>query len=158
LPRDGSPPVWIGQPVRDTLVDYPTVTSATLVTKEQLVCFTCNNSGGTDSRIVCYDLRAKTWIVDEFASSTPITAACSYNGRLAILSAGIVYTEKTSLTPGTFIEHGLTTGTINEFGSGWGKYCSWGLVGEYRGDCDLYCRVSYDDGKSYTTMTKIHQL
>jgi hypothetical protein len=86
LPRDGSPPVWIGQPVRDTLVDFPTVTSATLVTKEQLVCFTCNNSGGTDARIVCYDLRAKTWIVDEFATATPITSACSYQGRLAYLS------------------------------------------------------------------------
>jgi len=150
LPRDGSPPVWIGQPVRDTLVDYPTVTSATLVTKEQLVSFTCNNSGGTDSRIVSYDLRAKTWIVDEFATPTPITAACSYQGRLAILSGGVVYTERTSLTPNSFIEHALTTGTINEFGSSWGKYCTVGIVGEYRGDCDLRLRISYDDGKTYT--------
>lgn len=158
LPRDGSPPVWIGQPVRDTLVDFPTVTSATLVTKEQLVCFTCNNSGGTDSRIVCYDLRAKTWIVDEFATATPITSACSYQGRLAILSNGIVYTEKTSLTPGTFIEHALTTGTVNAFGSSTGKYCTVGLVGEYRGDCDLRLRISYDDGKTYTNHGTVFQL
>lgn len=158
LPLDGSAPVWIGQPVRDTLVAFPVVTSATLVTKEQLVCFTCNNTGGTDSRVVCYDLRAKTWIVDEFASATPIAAACSYNGRLAYLSSGIVYTERSSLTPNTYIEHGLTSGTVNAFGSSWGKYPSFGLVGEYRGDCDLYARVSYDDGKSYTTLTKIHQL
>jgi hypothetical protein len=158
LPRDGSPPVWIGQPVRDTLVDFPTVTSATLVTKEQLVCFTCNNSGGTDSRIVCYDLRAKTWIVDEFASATPITAACSYQGRLAYLSGGIVYTEKTSLTPGTFIEHALTTGTVNAFGAKTGKYCTVGLVGEYRGDCDLRLRISYDDGKTYTNHGTVFQL
>ena len=157
LPRDGSPPVWIGQPVRDTLVAFPTVTSATLVTKEQLVSFTCNNSGGTDSRIVSYDLRAKTWIVDEFASATPIAAACSYQGRLAMLSSGVVYTEKTSLTPGTFIEHSLTTGTVKPFGN-WGKICTIELMGEYRGDCNLRCKVSYDDGKTFTTMTAQHQL
>jgi hypothetical protein len=158
LARDGSPPIWIGQPVRDTLVAFPVVTSATLVTEEQLVSFTCNNTGLTDARIVSYDLRAKTWIVDEFASATPIVSACSYQGRLAMISAGVVYTEKTSLTPNTFIEHSLTTGTINAFGSGWGKYCRFGLVGEYRGDCDLYARVSYDDGKTFTTLSKIHQL
>jgi hypothetical protein len=159
LPRDSSAPVWIGQPVRDTLVAFPVVTSATLVTEEQLVSFTCNNSGGTDGRIVSYDLRANTWIVDEFASSTPLAAACSYQQRLAILSSGVVYTEKTSLTPNTFIEHGLTTGDIKPFGgTGWGKICSVDLIGEYRGDCDLYLRVSYDSGKSFTTLTKIHQL
>lgn len=155
LPRDGSPPVWIGQPVRDTLVSYPNVTSATLVTKEQLVCFTCNNSGNTDSRIVCYDLRAKTWIVDELTWSTPITSACSYNGRLAILSAGVVYTEKTTVTPNSFIEHSLLTGRVKPFASEWGKFCTIGLVGEYRGDCLLRCKVSYDDGKTYTTMSKV---
>ncbi len=158
LPRDGSPPVWIGQPVRDVLVAYPTVTSATLVTKEQLVSFTCNNTGGTDSRIVSYDLRAKTWIVDEFASATPITAACSYSGRLAYISSGIVYTEKTSLTPGTFIEHSLTTGRVKPFASEWGKFCTIGLVGEYRGDCLLRCKVSYDDGKTFTTMGTVFSL
>lgn len=156
LPRDGSPPVWIGQPVRDTLVSFPTVTSATLVTDEQLVSFTCNNTGLTDARIVSYDLRAKTWIVDEFGSSTPITAACSYQGRLAMISAGIVYTEKTTLTPTTFIEHGLTTGTIKPFD--WGKIVRFGVIGEYRGDCDVYARISHDDGKSFTTMTKVQQL
>jgi len=83
LPRDGAAPVWIGEPVRDTLVAFPVVTSATLVVEEQLVSFTCNNAGETDSRIVHYDLRAKTWIVDEFASATPIRAATSYQGRLA---------------------------------------------------------------------------
>ena len=156
LPRDGSPPQWIGQPVRDTLVAFPTVTSATLVTKEQLVSFTCNNSGATDSRVVSYDLRAKTWIVDEFASVTPIASACSYQGRLAMLSAGIVYTEKTTLTPATFIEHSLTTGTVKPFGN-WGQICSIEIMGEYRGDCNLRCRISYDDGKSYTNLAT-HQL
>lgn len=158
LPRDGSAPVWIGQPVRDTLVAFPVITSATLVTKEQLVCFTCNNTGLTNARIVCYDLRAKTWIVDEFASNTPIVASCSYDGRLAYLSGGVVYRERSSLTPNAYIEHGLTSGTVNAFGSEWGAYPRFGLVGEYRGDCDLYARVSYDDGKSYTTLSKIHQL
>lgn len=156
LPRDGSPPNWIGQPVRDVLVAFPTVTAAVLLVKEQLVSFTCNNTGATDSRVVSYDLRAKTWIVDEFTSPTPILSACSYQGRLAYLSSGVVYTEKTSLTPGTFIEHGVTTGTVKPFD--WGKIARFGLVGEYRGDCDIYARISHDDGKTFTTMTKIQQL
>jgi hypothetical protein len=150
LPRDGSPPTWIGQPVRDTLVAFPTVTSATLVTKEQLVSFTCCNTALTDARVVSYDLRAKTWIVDEFTALTPIAAACSYQGRLAVLSSGVVYTERTSLVPSAFIEHGLTTGTVKPFN--WGKICSVECMGEYRGDCNLRCRISYDDGKSYTNL------
>lgn len=154
LPRDGAAPVWIGEPVRDTLVAFPVVTSATLVVEEQLVSFTCNNAGETDSRIVHYDLRAKTWIVDEFASATPIRAATSYQGRLAYISGGVVYVERTSLTPNTFIEHALTTGTVNAFGAGWGKYVAAGLVGEYRGDCNVRARVSYDDGVSYTAMAE----
>ncbi len=152
LPRDGSPPAWIGQPVRDTLVAYPVVTSATLVTDEQLVSFTCNNTGLTDSRLVHYDLRAKTWIVDEFATSTPIAAATSYQGRLAMVSGGIVYTERTSLTPSAFIEHALTTGPISLGGAGWRKFATLGLVGEYRGDCNLRCRVAYDQSQSFTTL------
>lgn len=149
LPRDGSPPLWIGQPVRDTLVAFPTVTSATLVTAEQLVSFTCNNLLGTDCRIVHYDLRAKTWIVDEFASATPIAAAASYRGRLAMLSAGVVYTEKTTLTPNAFLAHGLTTGRVDLDGAGWRKFATVGFVGEYRGDSNLQFRISYDDGKTF---------
>ncbi len=153
LPRDGSPPQWIGQPVRDTLLAYPVVTSATLVTEEQLVTFSCNNSGLTDSRLVHYDLRAQTWIVDEFASATPVAAACSYQGRLALLSSGVVYTEKTTVTPNAFLEHGLTTGTLKPFGStGWGKLVSVDVVAEYRGDCNLRLRISYDDGKTYSSL------
>lgn len=159
MPRDSSAPVWIGQAVRDTLVSFPVVTSATLVVEEQLVSFTCNNSGGTDGRIVSYDLRANTWIVDEFASSFPLTAGCSYQQRLAILSGGVVYTEKTTLTPATFIEHGFTTGDYCPFqGIGWGKHVRTHVVGEYRGDCDLRLRLSYDSGKTWTTHGKLHQI
>lgn len=149
LPRDGSPPVWMGQPVRDTLAAFPVVTSATLVTEEQLVSFTCNDALGTDSRVVHYDLRAKTWIVDEFTSATPIASATSYQGRLAILSAGIAYTERTSLTPNAFLAHGLTTGRVDLDGAGWRKFATVGFLGEYRGDCNLQIRISYDDGKTF---------
>jgi hypothetical protein len=158
LPRDSSAPVWIGQPVRDTLVAYPVVTSATLVTEEQLVSFTCNNSGGTDGRIVSYDLRANTWLVDDL--NLPLAAACSYQQRLAILSLGAVFLERTSLTPAlSFIDHGLVTGDLCPFqGVGWGKHVRTHLVGEYRGDCDLQLRLSYDSGKTWTTHGKLHRL
>jgi hypothetical protein len=159
VPRDGSPPVWIGQPVRDTIDAYPVVTSATLLVDTQLASFTCNNALGTDARVLSYDLRAKTWIVDEFASATPIAAATHYQGRLVYASAGVVYRERTSSTPGAFIEHGLTTGDLKSAGgTGWFKFCRHDLIGEYRGDTNLRARLSYDGGKTFTAQTKIFQL
>lgn len=159
LPRDGSPPAWIGQPVRDTLDAFPVVTSATLLVETQLVSFTCNNSGLTDARIVSYDLRAKTWIVDEFATVTPIAAATHYQSRLAYSSGGVVYRERSSFAPTSFIEHGVVTGDVKQAGgTGWKKLCSYELVGEYRDDCNLRARISYDAGKSFTTQSTIFQL
>jgi hypothetical protein len=159
VPRDGSPPAWIGQPVRDTLDAFPVVTSATLLVDTQLASFTCNNALGTDARIVSYDLRAKTWIVDEFASATPIAAATHYQGRLVYASAGVAYRERTSSTPGAFIEHMLTTGDIKSAGgTGWFKFCRHDFIGEYRGDCNLRARLSYDGGKTFTAQTQVFQL
>lgn len=158
LPTDGSPPVSFTQ-VQDTLIAFPTVTSATISTDEQLVSFTCNNSGGTDSRIVSFDLQAKTWIVDEFAVATPITAAVSYQGRLVYLSAGIAYRERSTHPPAAFIPHGITTGDLKIAGGvGWKQFCADHLIGEIRGDVNLGLRISYDSGVNWTTLTTVHEL
>lgn len=151
LPVDGSPPSSFRQ-VQDTLEAFPTVVAAVLSTDEQLVSFFCSNAGGTDSRIVSFDLQAKTWIVDEFATATPITAATSYQGRIVYLSGGIAYQERSAHPPATFIEHGIITGDLKPFGgAGYGEFVSVPFLGEMRGDHDLRLRFSLDSGTTWAT-------
>jgi hypothetical protein len=158
LPVNGEPPQSFRQ-VQDTMTAFPVVVAAVLSTDEQLASFFCSNAGGTDSRIVSFDLQAKTWIVDEFASATPITAAASYEGRIVYLSAGIAYQERSSHPPASFIEHGIITGDLKPFGgAGQGEFVSVPFLGEIRGDCNLQLRTSINGGTSWTTMTKVHEL
>lgn len=154
IPRGGGTPEWFGQPVRDTLKAFPVVTAATVCPQEQLVTFSCNNAGGTDGRLIHYDLRAKTWLVDEFDGSTPITAITEHEGRLVRLSEGVITRANTTHPAAAFIEHSLVTGTIRPFGdNAWGKLVNITFLGEFRGNCTLTCLISYDDGENWTTLT-----
>jgi hypothetical protein len=150
IPNGAAGSQWFGQAVRDTLRAFPVITAAVVCPGEQLVTFACNNTGGTDGRLIHYDLRANIWIVDEFDGSTPITSVAEYQGRLARLSEGVITLANTTHPAAAFIEHGLTTGPIvlNE----WGKLVNITLTGEFRGNCILTCLISYDDGKSWTTL------
>jgi len=150
LPTDGSPPVSFRQ-VQETMILFPVVTSACLATDEQLVSFTCNNTALTDAVIVSFDIQAKAWIVDDFATPTPIQAAVSHQGRMVYLSGGVAYRERSAHPPATFIPHGITTGDFKLAGmSGWKQFVSSQLLGEIRGDCDLRLRISYDSGVTWT--------
>jgi hypothetical protein len=154
LPRDGGAPVWFGQPIRTTLEAFPVITSASLNREEQLVSFTCNNTGSTDSRVIHYDLRANTWVVDSFNSSTVIRSATNYQGRLAWVNAadGVVSLSKSTHPDTAFITHALRTATIRPFQGSWGKLTTITFLGEWRGVCKLTCLISYDDGVSFTTL------
>lgn len=145
---------WFGQAVRDTLRSFPVIAAAVVCQGEQLVTFACNNTGGTDGRLIHYDLRANTWIVDEFDGATPITAVAEYQGRLARLSSGVITLQNTTHPAAAFIDHALITGTIRPFGdNAWGKLVSITLLGEFRGNCILTCLISYNDGEDWTTLT-----
>ncbi len=154
MPRDGGAPVWFGQPVRTTLLAYPVITSASLNREEQLVSFTCNNAGATDSRVIHYDLRANTWVIDTFNSATVIRSAVNYAGRLAWVNAsnGVVSLSKSSHPDTAFITHALRTGTLRPFQGSWGTMTTITFLGEWRGACKLTCLISYDDGVSFTTL------
>lgn len=59
---------WIGEEVKQTLADYPTVTSAVLDDRNSLVRLSL--SDGTDGRDLVYDLSLQTWIsVDDKSGS-----------------------------------------------------------------------------------------
>lgn len=151
LPLDGSPPVPFLQ-VQDTMVAFPNVTAAVISVDEQVVSFYCMNAAGTDSRIVSLDIDHKAWIVDDFASATPIASAAPFQGRNLFLSAalGPVFQERDSQTPAAFIEHGFTTGDHKTAGgTGWFEHHGTEFIGEILGDVNLRLRFSYDSGQSW---------
>lgn len=159
LPRGGGAPQSFGDAVEDTLASFPEVKAAFVARQEQLVCFACENSGGTDSRILSYDLRAGVWNVDEFDGSTPVSAACAYQGRIARVQSGIVYLEDSDAVPSTFLDHGLTFGEIRPFhNNAWGRLVWFIVHGEFRGNCTVTARVSYDGGANWTTLGNTFEL
>lgn len=159
LPRGGGAPQSFGDPIEDTLASFPEVVGSMVSREEQLVSFLCVNSGNTDSRLLSYDIRSEVWCIDEFDGSTPSTSAVSYNGRIARIQSGVVYTEDSDVVPTAFIDHGLTTGTIRPFKeNGWGRICWFLLLGEFRGNCVVTARISYDDGASFTTLSNAFTL
>ena len=153
LPRGGGAPVFVGKPVRDTLASFPTITSATYLKTEQLVCFTCNNLAGNDSVILVHDLDHGQWFVD--TDTTALTSSCEYGGRLVILrSSGAIEWQNATHPDSAFISTAVESGTVYPFGQGGqGQIDEIQLYGEFRGNCTVTCSLSFDDGKNYTALT-----
>jgi hypothetical protein len=100
---------WIGRPVKDTLADYPTVTSAVLVSGRNEVRWTCSNSGGTESVVIAWNFIENQWTTHEYTlndvARAPIADACMWNGVYTIaLTTGYVYTEDST----TYLDEGDT--------------------------------------------------
>src|SRR5690606_31662766 len=81
---------WVGQPVRETLAAFPVITSAVHIRSQMVVAFACNNTGGTDGRVLFYDLRRQQWFVDSYGLGA-IRAMAELDGRLCLLAGGTVY-------------------------------------------------------------------
>lgn len=151
LPRGDGSPVWIGERVRDVLASFPTITAAAYSDEDHCVLFTCQNSGGTASVILVFDLRIGQWYRDTFASAQVIKAAVGYRGRLAYIDTATVRLQSTSLTPSSFIEYNAKTGTIAPF-ENHGRIIQVTAFGEFRGNCQIRLRISYDDGVTFTNL------
>lgn len=153
LPRGGGTPVFIGKEVMDTLAAFPTITSATYVKNDQLVCFTCNNLAANDAVILVYDLNMQQWFVDTETSA--LTSSCEYQGRLIILrAANTIEFQDTSYPASVFITPVIETGTLYPFGKGGqGQIDEIQLFAEFRGACNVICSLSFDDGANYTALT-----
>lgn len=153
LPRGGGAPVFVGAPVRDTLEAFPVITSATYLKSDQLVCFTCNNAGATDSVVLVFDLDTTQWFVD--TDSSALLAACEYEGRLVILRAGnTIELQNTTHPAATFISTLVETGDIYPFGQGGeGQIDELQFFGEFRGNCVLTPSLSFNGGKTYVALS-----
>lgn len=154
LPRGGGAPVWFSQPVRATLAAYPVVTSAIYCQRDNTIVFSCHDTGGTAGKLVVHDMRTGDWYVDELDGLPVIAGAAAWSGAHAICGASFVRLQTTSFADlGAAIPMRIRTGSVLPFGiNAWGKVHSVVLLGEYRGDCTVGLRISYDDGGTFETL------
>lgn len=141
---------WIGQPVRDTLASFPVITAACYIAAREAVVFACQASDGLTGRLLVYDLRRQIWSQD---SVGVVDALAEYDGRLAYVQGGIVYIEDSAPGVGTFVPLTVTLGSFTGHGpGGWGTMHKLMLLGVYRDDCNVEAQISYNDGRTWTTL------
>lgn len=90
------------------------------------------------------------------APGTPVRASVQFNGRLVVCNAtDVLQNTAGSFADGTaFIQPEIETATIYAMGQGGAaRHLGMVFVGEYRDRCILHCRLSYDDGLTYTELT-----
>lgn len=155
LPRGGGSPVWAGQPVRDTLEAFPVVTSAVYVRLDNAVYFTCNNSGGTEGRIIVHDLRTGDWYVDDLDGSPVVLAGAAWSGVHVVAGSSFVREQTTGYADvAAAIAMLLETGSLFPFGvNAWGLIHDLVLLGRFESACTVEARYSVDDGETYEALT-----
>lgn len=152
LPRGGSTPTPIGMAVQDRLAAFPVVTSATYMSADQTVRFTCNNVGATDSISLLYDIVQGEWVT-EGPYGTPTASSIPYQGRMVLLQNNVVRQQRSQHPPAALIANAWRSGSLHPFGLGaFGLVLSTQFYGEYRGDCLLKCIFTFDDGTTTETI------
>jgi hypothetical protein len=135
---------WAGQPVRETLASFPVVTGAVHVRTQMVVVFSVTNVAGSSGRLLVYDLRRNVWYVDTVG---PVSSVSELTGRLAYISAGVVFLQDAAAGSGTFPGAAVQTGfqTVTKR-LGWGHIYRIGLLGTDLGACTVQCLIDVDDG------------
>jgi hypothetical protein len=158
LPRGAASPVWAAADIEDLLLAYPVITGACKHKGDNAGVFACVDLAGSDARLAVFDFRTTLWLTDTpvLGGGAGVDAVVSFRERIAYCSGGAVYAQTTGFVDGaaTFISTQIVTRPLYPFGlGGAGEIYEALLTGEYRGECDITARVSYDDGKSFTTLT-----
>ena len=148
---------WIGKPVRDTLAAFPVVTSARLIPDLNQVRFTCNNTAGTNGRVLVFDHVRKQWSVFEYTAGvtvgTPIADAVVLNGVYTFVTpAGQVYQEDptTSIDTSVWVYGEIETAEI--FGDGplsYHRVRRAYFLGDRVSDCDASIQIAVAGAASY---------
>ena len=141
---------WIGQAVRSTLATYPVITGAVHIRSQMAVVFSCTTSNGSSGVLLVYDLRRGVWYVDTIG---PVTSISEFQGRLALISSGVVSLQDTAAGSGTFVPSRVQTGYIAvRKRLGWGHIYKIGLLGEVLGACSVQALIDYDDGVGFRNL------
>lgn len=144
----GSGPQWIGHPVLQTLRAYPTITATCHIKGMQTLVFACVNEDGDDGVLLRYDLRRKQWFEDDVG---PVTAVAEYQGRLAIVSGGVVYLQDIEAS-GTMPTLTARMGDFLNFGAlGWGSLQDVLALLTYQGDCDVELQQALGGSQTWVT-------
>lgn len=159
VPRGFSSPVWIGQPVRDTLEQFPVCRGVTQSPADWTVrwLFVDDDRNPTDARVIVFDLRAKAWFVHSYTSSAPfeVIGQCvgkdgdsqhtsvflgNPGGELAIESLASGYEALSA--DDAWIETGdIRAGVLQ----GWLRGRRVHALGQYGGrDCNVILEWAYD--------------
>lgn len=155
LPRGGGAAQWLSQPVRDTLAAFPRIVGGAICGTDDTAVWACNDSGSTDRRLVCLDLRTGDWYVDVLTElpSGPIQAICAYDGRIQLVIGNIVYRQDNSYPASAFISMQVITGSIvlGDGTEGWGRIKGFITTGKHRARHAIEGSVSFDDGVTFGT-------
>ncbi len=148
IPRGGGAAQWPSQPVRDVLDAFPVITAAVAVSRDNTLVWCCQNTGGTEGRLIVRDSRTGDWMVDELDEfdGAPVQAACAHEGRLALVVGGVVYVQDNAFPHATFVEYDVALGVVAPTGTeGWCRLVSVTATGALKGNCTLDAFISYDD-------------
>lgn len=159
VPRGFGSPVWVGEPVRDTLAAFPRCKGACISPVDYTVRWLFNRADDSESVVVVYDLRAKGWYVYGYGRAFDGISRCvgrdgdSGHEAMMLIGGGEVFVE--DLAPGSveaLVEHDayLETGDMRFSAiQGWASGRRVHLLGQFGGRA---CTVKLDfafDGQRY---------
>lgn len=155
LPRGGGAAQWLSQPVRDTLSAFPVCVGAAICGVDDTAVWACNDSAGTDRRLVVLDLRTGDWYVDVLTElpAGVIQAICAHAGRIQLVIANIVYRQDNTYPASAFISMQVITGSIvlGDGTEGYGRIKGFITTGKHRARHKIEGSVSFDDGVTFGT-------
>ncbi len=150
---------WTGKTVTDTLLAYPTITSAVLVASHSEIRFTCHN--GETGIVLAWDYVMETWFTRTYADAADTDAAdilfvdaALINGVYTMLTAGgQVYRETSDhhLDNGTeWVEREIVLAPISPgTPNGWCRIKDLTLMGTSETDHDLEVSFARDYATTY---------
>jgi hypothetical protein len=145
---------WAGAPIQDSLALFPVIVGAVYVRELDQVVFACNNNAGSDGVFLILDLSKNQWFLD--TAGEAIRSVSEYGGRLVYVNpAGAVKLQDSAIAQGAgaLPTVSVRTGSLRPFSAlGYGDIIRIGLLGTYLGDCTVEGFISYDDGKTWTSM------
>lgn len=154
--RPGGQVEWIGAAVQDTLASYPVIKGACLCSSTQQVVFACQAADGNSGVLLIHDTTTGGWYTDDINADT----VAEYDGRLIYVAHGGAAVLHENAAAGAGSGSALTmsvrTGSFRPFGSqGQGEIHRVGLLGTYVGDSTVEAFISYDDGKTWTSLGSV---
>lgn len=134
---------WIGHHVVELLEQFPQITAAHYIRRNQSIHFAVRDAAGTDGGILRHDLRTTHWFFDPLG---PIDAMAHHLGRVAYISAGQVFLQDEARGVGVVPTVEIASGASQLFQTvGWGLLEGVGFMGTFQGACRILLYIDFED-------------